>query len=362
MNVSYFFVLIAVSITLSTAFLSETQRPTFLAGRVSSSLRMKSAFTSANFELPDDLPEDGPSISRGISSSELRRVSEARRRRLQEEEERNSRYVFGDDLHELRQKVLDLREELNEARRAGSSTVALEKAILQAQQLDAEFIYEVALERMEEATLHGDILGAEKHRREAMSAREALPQFNLDGLWVGKYGSDFEMINVTYVGDTLIAYKVTGDNNVPKGEVSFSVNLTPGNNREGALQPIELGKDASKLWGLKYLQRFSGQGQVAAEGFSNAQMVEGQLILVGNYFSFAWLPISHQVFFGRPSAELTLKLLRESRPDRSDSKLREHLSRCLEETVMIEEELEIEEGLFPSHNQEDYYNQVGCFE
>jgi len=45
--------------------------------------------------------------------------------------------------------------------------------------------------------------------------------------------------------------------------------------------------------------------------FSDAQWVEGQLIMVGEYFSFAWVPIGHQIFFGRPSLELTLKMLKE---------------------------------------------------
>ena len=35
------------------------------------------------------------------------------------------------------------------------------------------------------------------------------------------------MINVTYVGDLLIAYKVTGDKNVPRGEITFQADLSP---------------------------------------------------------------------------------------------------------------------------------------
>lgn len=41
--------------------------------------------------------------------------------------------------------------------------------------------------------------------------------------------------------------------------------------------------------------------------------MEGQLVVIGggDYFSFAWVPLEHQIFFGRPSPELTLKMLRE---------------------------------------------------
>jgi hypothetical protein len=41
--------------------------------------------------------------------------------------------------------------------------------------------------------------------------------------------------------------------------------------------------------------------------------MEGQLVVIGQgkYFSFAWVPLEHQIFFGRPSPELTIKMLRE---------------------------------------------------
>ena len=170
------------------------------------------------------------------------------------------------------------------------------------------------------------------------------------------------LITVEAVTGTLIATKVTDDKNVPKGEMSFSVDLSPfalSNN----LEPIELGREASQQWGCKFLPRFSGNGQVANEGFVNSQVVEGQLIMVGQYFSFAWLPIQHQVFFGRPSAELTLKLLRESRGAQGHSaQWREHLARCLQETEHLEDELEVHGQFFRSHNQQDYYSLDGCFE
>merc|ERR1711908_108211 len=66
------------------------------------------------------------------------------------------------------------------------------------------------------------------------------------------------------------------------------------------------------MGGTKQLPRYAGSGQVAEENFSNNQWMEGQLIVIGTeYFSFAWIPIEQQIFFGRPSPELAIKMLRE---------------------------------------------------
>lgn len=328
-----------------------------------------SATASRSFEFPDDMDRsngngNSDSNGRGISSSELRRMCEVRQQRLEEEQKQATRFVTGDDLHMLRQQVMSLREELDTARQlqATSRVQELERAILKAQQVDAEFVYEVSLERMKAAQVQGRVHEAEQYRQEAMLARKSLPQFNLEGLWVGKYGDSFELINVTYAGDTLVAYKVTGDKNVPKGQVTFSVDLSP-RLRQSVLEPIELGPEATQQWGSRYLSRFEGKGQVAAQDYHNSQWMEGQLILVSDNMSFAWLPIQAQVFFGRPSPELTLKLLRESRSKKfANDKVREHLSRCWEETEHLDDEMEVNGGLFRSHNQQDYFDQVGCFE
>lgn len=169
------------------------------------------------------------------------------------------------------------------------------------------------------------------------------------------------MINVTYSGDTLVAYKVTGDKNVPKGEISFQCDLSPQVDPEEILEPIELSSEASKQWGLKYLSRFNGEGQIAGPGFTQPQFAEGQLILVNKYFSFAFTPLNMQVFFGRPSPELTIKLLRESeeqQSDKDDAAL--HLTRCMEETEhMMEEDTD---NSVPGFSQAEYYDADGCFE
>jgi len=306
-----------------------------------------------------------------------------------------SKFVTGDDLHRLRHQVLAMRLELQEARLNSDAERVrdLERAMMKTQQVDAEFVYTVSRERQELAQQVGNGRDVERFHKRAMEARSALPQFQLEGLWVGKYGEEqgYEMINVTYHGDTLLAHKVTsGTKHVPRGAETFRVDLAPqfakesstSNNRNAnnhnrltsddiggqqeeqehneVLSPIELGDSAAKQWGCKYLQRFAGQGQVASEGYQDSQWMEGQLILVNEYFSFAWLPIGHQVFFGRPTPELILKLMKdESKKETANDHLspaRSFLEKCWEETEHIQDDMEVD------RQQQQHYDHEGCFE
>jgi hypothetical protein len=185
---------------------------------------------------------------------------------------------------------------------------------------------------------------------------------------VTRYGEHgYEMINITYSGETtLIATKVTGDRNVPRGEITFTVDLSPqiqsSSSLDGQyvvatnLEPIVLDAKAQKQWGKKYLPRYAGKGRVASENFANAQWMEGQLILVGRFFSFAWVPIGHQIFFGRPSSDLILTMLKEAKEEelrkRDDvSVMRSMADDMLEETYWTERE-----------DDAFHCGQEGCFE
>lgn len=274
------------------------------------------------FPLPDDLE-----------------VPEMRQLRWEREALVKTKFASDDEVFDLRSSIAELRRELIELRGqvddetlVGSDMMAaerrvaqLEKELLSLNARDAEFMYAVSLELKEKALAVGDDDLVEKYTTQMEDARLCIPQLNMHGLWVGKYGEHgYEMINVTYSGDTLIATKVTGDRNVPKGEVSFTVDCSPRSSSKSRrrkdetsaiLEPIELNPKAARQWGKRYLPRHLGKGQVASENFSNAQWMEGQLILVGRFFSFAWVPIGHQVFFGRPSSELTLKMLKEAQEE-----------------------------------------------
>jgi hypothetical protein len=139
------------------------------------------------------------------------------------------------------------------------------------------------------------------------------------------------MINVTYSGDTIIATKVTGDKNVPRGTVSFKADLSPLNQSSKKLSPISLSSGAASKWGIDKLARFVGQGQIAKEGFIDSKYVDGQFIMFDKHFSFVWIPTRHHVFFGRPSPEVTLRMLRDtiSKEDEVEN-MRDHLEQCVD--------------------------------
>jgi hypothetical protein len=136
-------------------------------------------------------------------------------------------------------------------------------------------------------------------------------------------------VNVTYSSDNknqLVATKVTGDINVPRGETSFTANLDPQN--ESVLAPIQVSSAGE-------LKRFPGQGQVSRKGFNkeDKRFIEGQLVMIHDdqAFSFVWVPTKHQIFFSRPSPETTMRLLRDivSKEDEVEN-MRNHVARCFD--------------------------------
>lgn len=245
-----------------------------------------------------------------------------RRLRLESERRANSLYVSGgtDEFWDLRDEIAQLSSDLKAALRVGVSKTAetaVKRMLRRAQAKDPGHVFKVTSEAASAAKRLGRDDEAHKYEKEAERAKKYMPQFNLEGLWVGKYGSGFEMINVTYSGDRLVAYKVTGDHNIPRGEVTFSADLAPTGDdlslSPPSLDPIVLSDASAKKWGTRCLPRFPGQGHASESGHKNSQAMEGQLVVIGEgeYFSFAWIPLELQIFFGRPSPELTIKMLRE---------------------------------------------------
>lgn len=320
----------------------------------------------------DEIPEsDHPNRMAEFRNLEPLPESEIRRSRINQDKILRRRFArHGDDLWSLRKVTSELSNKLLKAINDDSheKEQSIREQLRMLEEQDPELVYKMELQKMRRAQNDGKEQDAERHGRNAIAARSQLPQYNLDGLWVGKYGHHgYELINITYSGDTLIAYKVTGDKNVPRGEITFQVNLDPfpvktvgygAASTDHELQPISLTEKAAKKWGTSQLPRYRGLGQVAEAGFTNNQWMDGQLIIIGEeYFSFAWVPIEQQIFFGRPSPELALKMLRESSaanaigvkkawvapPSLDDdvTVLKEYVASCLERTSeSVEEDLQ----------------------
>lgn len=302
--------------------------------------------------------------------------TEIRRQRIEQDTERRAKFVeFGDKLWELRSKMDKLTTKMVHAIHSGEEELEqyTRQQLKNIERRDPELVYMLELSDMELAHREGRDDDAARHRENALAARSCLTHFNLEGLWVGKYGAHgYELINVTYVADTLIASKVTGDRNVPKGEITFKVDLHPlryrtkkGSSAQQSsqqLQPIVLTDKAAKKWGTRKLPRYAGLGQVAEEGFRNHQWMDGQLIIIGDdYFSFAWIPIEQQIFFGRPSPELALKMLRDysalstslsnefaTAPSVHDDiqVQKKYVMRCLSKTHEVEDERSLDGDAF----------------
>ena len=97
-------------------------------------------------------------------------------------------------------------------------------------------------------------------------------QIDLSGEWIGHYTGHFdEVIKITQHGSRVEAVKLTGDDYVPAGEITWRADLGTG----------------------------VGEGQVAEEGFRNARFIPGQLkVMTRERIVFRWLN-SGQVEFRR---------------------------------------------------------------
>jgi hypothetical protein len=90
--------------------------------------------------------------------------------------------------------------------------------------------------------------------------KEAL---NLTGEWVGHYTGHFdEFIRIVHDGSKVEAWKITGDDYVPAGALTWRADLLTGR----------------------------GEGQIAEKEFRNARLIPGQLTVVNSdRIVFEWV-------------------------------------------------------------------------
>lgn len=175
-------------------------------------------------------------------------------------------------------------------------------------------------EALREAAELEDYREAARLRDETLRVKRHLPQYQLAGLWRGLYPHHGEeTIRIRYAAgqsDMLIATKVTGDDHVPRGEVTFHAELLskPSTSPLRKVCGVRVGKracvcgahapsrrpapnltacarawahgacsaqvvrtvgDSSDALHEREVLRFPGQGRIAAKGFQHPQYVDG---------------------------------------------------------------------------------------
>ena len=146
-----------------------------------------------------------------LSERTTRVVSDTRRARWARESAAKSKFATGDDLHELRSRIVGLRNELLDIKMSMSNsglsaTIGqgmfntdtkfdiqrrnkareIENEITQLNDRDPEFVYAMSIELMKRAVVEGDTDGINEYKCKMEDAMSCMPQMNLHGLWVGK--------------------------------------------------------------------------------------------------------------------------------------------------------------------------------
>lgn len=115
--------------------------------------------------------------------------SDVRKERLEREKANKIKFAnYGNDLWQLRSNIEDLSLELVDSITNGDTTgeTGIRNELRKVEKRDPELVYRMQLEAMNEAISEGLSEDVEIHKEKAINARSCLPQFNLEGLWVGK--------------------------------------------------------------------------------------------------------------------------------------------------------------------------------
>lgn len=143
----------------------------------------ESYFGLEAFVLPDVLP----------TSEKTRQPSDVRKSRLAKEGMTKSRFVYGDNLSNLRSEMSEIRNNITSVTRQAKGTPErcniikeLNEQLRRACLKDAEYVYGQTLEYMKNAKQERRMEEYVTYKKEAEDIRKCLPHFNIQGLWVGK--------------------------------------------------------------------------------------------------------------------------------------------------------------------------------
>ncbi len=128
---------------------------------------------------------------RRIEFSDLGSLEESseRKQRMRHEKEGKQRFMsYGDDLWNMREVMGKLSRKLLKSINDGDREreEEIREELRQIEHQDPDLVYKTELENLQKARTEGRDRDAMRHSIVASAARDNLPQYNLDGLWVGK--------------------------------------------------------------------------------------------------------------------------------------------------------------------------------
>lgn len=161
-----------------------------------------------------------------------------------------------------------------------------------------------------------DLVSAERFaeaarvRDQMIVLRRFQPQYQLAGLWKGHYPNHGDaIVRFTYEGDTLVATKVTGDEHVPAGQITFRADVAAVDTEpvsEGLVEIVRIQPEGTHE--KTEAERYRGEGCVAAKGYQRAHYIPGQLHLLEDgedldVVGFHWVQLGTFVMFSRATEE-----------------------------------------------------------
>eukprot|EP00315_Gephyrocapsa_oceanica_P002923 CAMPEP_0185310850 /NCGR_PEP_ID=MMETSP1363-20130426/25627_1 /TAXON_ID=38817 /ORGANISM="Gephyrocapsa oceanica, Strain RCC1303" /LENGTH=276 /DNA_ID=CAMNT_0027908441 /DNA_START=34 /DNA_END=864 /DNA_ORIENTATION=+ len=228
-------------------------------------------------------------------------------------ESKLKQFAAAAELPALRTEAARLESEMQSAveEQDFAAAATLRDQLSDLRQKDPAFLASNLRERLEVLVRRESYGEAATTRDQLLVLRRFQPQYQLAGLWKGVYPNHGEAtVKIHYEGDTLVAVKMTGDEHVPAGETTFRADLTTPW-QEGAsveeideeelvgvrVEVVSVGSDGSEQ---REVERYHGEGRVAARGFQHAHYVPGQLILVEpDTIGFLWQQMGIFVVFNR---------------------------------------------------------------
>lgn len=151
---------------------------------------------------------------------------------------------------------------------------------------------------------------AARVRDQMIVLRRFQPQFQLAGLWKGHYPNHGDaLVRFTYEGDTLVATKVTGDDHVPAGQITFRADVAAVDSEpfeeESRIEVVRVSNSGDSE--PMDVEKYRGEGCVAAKGYQRAHYIPGQLHLMDgeelDLVGFHWAALGTFVMFSRATEE-----------------------------------------------------------